>query len=103
MNDNELLKAAGEVLRNESSADAFESAGSFEEIRDAFARCGKALSLSEVERLGKLLNNDELSENELDDVRGGMTREILMIGGIVAAIVAVGACRAAYLRAEKDR
>ena len=32
---------------------------------------------------------------------GGMTREILMIGGVVAAIAAVGACRAAYLKGGK--
>ncbi len=102
MTDYELLKAAGEVLQNESSANEFNSACTLEEIRAVFARGGKVLSLSEVERLGELLNNDELSEEELNGVCGGMTREILLIGGIVAAVVAVGACRAAYLRAEKD-
>lgn len=102
MTDKELMRAAGEVLKNESSANEFNNAGSLDEIREVFARNGKVLSLSEVERLGKLLNDDELTEDDLDGVCGGIAREVLLIGGIVAAVVAVGACRAAYLRAEKD-
>lgn len=102
MTDKELMKAAGEILKNESTAAEFNNADSLEDIKEIFDRNGSELTLSEVERIGVLLNGDELTEEDLNDVRGGMTREILMIGGVVAAIAAVGACRAAYLRVEKE-
>ena len=59
-------------------------------------------SEQEVIRIGELLNSEELSEEILDTVTGGAAREMILLGGIIVSLVAVGACRAAYLSIKKD-
>ena len=71
MTDKELMKAAGEILKNEITAAEFNNADSIEDIKGIFDRNGSELTLSEVERIGVLLNGDELTEEDLNDVRGG--------------------------------
>jgi hypothetical protein len=101
-NDKELLILTGKVLSDSESVERFKTADSYTEIQQIFNSRGIDISDSEVIRVGELLNDENLSEEMLDTVTGGAAREMILLGGIIVSLVAVGACRAAYLSIKKD-
>lgn len=101
-NDKELLNLTGRVLSDDKAVEQFKNASSYKEIQEIFLTCGIEISEPEVIRIGELLNGESLSEEMLDTVTGGTVREMILLGGIIVSLIAVGACRAAYLSIKKD-
>jgi hypothetical protein len=100
--DNKLLGLTGKVLSNNDSAEKLTKVKSISDIKEIFENNEIKITSEEVERIGILLNNDELNEEMLDTVNGGGAVEMIILGGVLVSLAAVGACRAAYLSIKKD-
>lgn len=100
--DNKLLGLTGKVLSNNDSAEKLTKVKSISDIKKIFENNEIKITSEEVERIGILLNNDELNEEMLDTVNGGGAVEMIILGGVLVSLAAVGACRAAYLSIKKD-
>ncbi len=100
--DNKLLELTGKVLSNNDSAEKLTKVKSISDIKKIFENNEIKITSEEVERIGILLNNDELNEEMLDTVNGGGAVEMIILGGVLVSLAAVGACRAAYLSIKKD-
>lgn len=100
--DNKLLELTGKVLSNNDSAEKLTKVKSISDIKKIFENNEIKITSEEVERIGILLNNDELNEEMLDTVNGGGAVEMIILAGVLVSLAAVGACRAAYLSIKKD-
>lgn len=101
-NDKKLLELAGAVLSNDDNTEKITEAKSISDIKNVFENSGFEITTEEVNRIGELISSDELSEEMLDTVNGGGAVEMIILGGVLVSLAAVGACRAAYLSVKKD-
>lgn len=100
--DKILLELTGKVLSNNDTTEKLTKATSISDIKEVFEKSEVEITTEEVERIGVLLNGDELNEEMLDTVTGGGAAEMIILGGVLVSLAAVGACRAAYLSIKKD-
>ncbi len=75
-----VMKKLEELKKDSSFLEAVSQATTLEEVKELFEKEGVDVSLEELESICEANENGELSEEDLDNVDGGV------LGGIVAGV-----------------